>query len=362
MDFADRMRNLANRVPQQLEHVKTEEATKNAMVMPFINALGYNVFDPSEVVPEFTADVGIKKGEKVDYAIMRDGKPVILFECKTAGTNLANVHSSQLYRYFSVTDAPVAVLTNGTTYNFYMDLESPNRMDSKPFLVFDMLGFEDNLLPILKKLSKDNLDINTLGVEAEELKYTRELKRVLDEELRSPSEDFVKYFGSNVFSIRMTQNAVKELTPIVKRALNQFVSSKVNERLQSAIDDSVELPMDAHVQAEEQEEIETVESQVKERRIETTEEELEGFFIVKALLRDKVDPDRIVHRDTQSYFGILLDDNNRKPICRLHFNSETVKYVTFFDENKNDERVDIGSLNDLYKYSDKLMAAIRAHE
>ena len=358
MDFADRIRNLASRVPQQLEHVQTEEATKNALVMPFINALGYNVFDPTEVVPEFTADVGIKKGEKVDYAIISDGKPVILFECKTAGTNLATVHSSQLYRYFSVTDALVAVLTNGTTYNFYMDLESPNRMDSKPFLVFDMLDLEDNLLPALKKLSKENFEPNDLASDATELKYTRELKRVLDEELKNPSEEFVKYFGSNVFSLRMTQNVVKELTPIVKRALNQFMSSKVNERLQSAIDDSVEAPVDAPTQVEQYEEMKGS----KEIRVETTEEELEGFFIIKALLRDKIDPNRIVHRDTQSYFGVLLDDNNRKPICRLHFNSDTTKYATFFDEKRQEERVDIASLNDLYKHGEKLVAAVRGYE
>ena len=358
MDFADRIRNLASRIPQQLGHVKTEEATKNALVMPFINALGYNVFDPTEVVPEFTADVGIKKGEKVDYAIMRDGKLVMLFECKTAGTNLATVHSSQLYRYFSVTDAPIAVLTNGTTYNFYMDLESPNRMDSKPFLVFDMLDFEESLLPALKKISKESFDPSNLATDAFELKYTREIKRVLDDELKNPSEEFVKYFGSNVFSLRMTQNVIKELTPIVKRALNQFVASKVNERLQSAIDDSGEVPVDTPLQEEPHQEV----TDPKERRVETTEEEMEGFFIVKALLRDKVDPSRIIHRDTQSYFGILLDDNNRKPICRLHFNSETVKYVVFFDEKREAERVNIQSLNDLYKYSDKLIAAVKGHE
>ena len=326
--------------------------------MPFINELGYNVFDPTEVVPEFTADVGIKKGEKVDYAIMRDGKPIILFECKTVGTNLATAHSSQLYRYFSVTDSPFAVLTNGTTYYFYTDLESPNRMDSKPFLVFDILDFEDSLLPALKKLSKENFDPNDLAADAFELKYTREIKRVLDEELRSPSEDFVKYFGSNVLSIRMTQNAIKDITPIVKRALNQFVASKVNERLQSAIDESDEISIEEPAQSEKQ----MMEPETKERRVETTEEELEGFFIIKALLRDKVDPDRIVHRDTQSYFGILLDDNNRKPICRLHFNSDTVKYVTFFDEDRNEERVDIQSLNELYNHESKLLAAMQAYE
>ena len=356
MDFADRIRNLASRIPQQLEHIRTEEATKNALVMPFINALGYNVFDPTEVVPEFTADVGIKKGEKVDYAIVKDGKPVILLECKAFGTDLATSHSSQLYRYFSVTDSPFAVLTNGTTYHFYTDLDSPNRMDSKPFLVIDMLELEEGLLPTLKKLSKDNFDIDNLGAEAQELKYTREIKRVLDDELRTPSEDFVKYFGSNILSLRMTQNTVKDLTPIVKRALNQFVLSKVNERLQSAIDESDDIEAEVSAQGD------LDRLGTPKKQIETTQEELEGFHIVKALLRNTVDPDRIVYRDTQSYFGILLDDNNRKPVCRLYLNSETTKYVIFFDEHRREERMDISSLNELYENKGKLIAAVTGYE
>ena len=131
MTFLDQVRSIAARAEKQLSKIRTEEATKNALVMPLISALGYNVFDPSEVIPEFIADVGVKKGEKVDYAILKNGKVVILFECKAATVSLDDCHASQLYRYFSVTDARVAVLTNGLDYRFYSDLEQPNRMDSK---------------------------------------------------------------------------------------------------------------------------------------------------------------------------------------------------------------------------------------
>lgn len=125
MDFADRIRDLAARIPNQLAHLRTEEAAKNALVLPFISALGYNVFDPFEVTPELDADVGIKKGEKVDYAILKDGKPVMLFECKACNANLDECHASQLYRYFSVTPARVGVLTNGVVYRFFSDLDLP---------------------------------------------------------------------------------------------------------------------------------------------------------------------------------------------------------------------------------------------
>ena len=220
MDFIDKIKVLAERIPQQVVHIHTEEATKNALVLPFINALGYNVFDPTEVVPEFTADVGIKKGEKVDYAIFQDGKPIILFECKSIGTNLATAHASQLYRYFSVTDAPIAVLTNGTQYNFFTDRDETNRMDSKPFLVIDLLDIEETLVSELKKLCKGSFNVNELLESANELKYTREIKQILDQQLESPSEDFIKFFGAQIYDGRMTQRAREELGLVVKGAFN----------------------------------------------------------------------------------------------------------------------------------------------
>src|SRR5689334_11303987 len=111
MDFAERIGELAALVVKQAGDIQTEEATKNAMIMPLIAALGYNVFNPREVTPELHADVGVKKGEKVDYAIIVGGKPAILFECKWHGADLSKEHASQLYRYFSVTDARFGVLT-----------------------------------------------------------------------------------------------------------------------------------------------------------------------------------------------------------------------------------------------------------
>ena len=113
MDLIERMREISNDAPRRLEHIKTEEATKNAFVMPFIQALGYNVFDPTEVVPEFTADIGTKKSEKVDYAIIQGGQPIILIEAKSATADLNEEHASQLFRYFSVTEARIGILTNG---------------------------------------------------------------------------------------------------------------------------------------------------------------------------------------------------------------------------------------------------------
>ncbi len=118
MSFDEKIAALIQRLPKLANHLQTEEATKNALVMPFIAALGYDVFNPKEVVPEFTADVGTKKGEKVDYAIMRDGETIILIECKKANGDLSQENMSQLHRYFTVTKARITILTNGIHYRY----------------------------------------------------------------------------------------------------------------------------------------------------------------------------------------------------------------------------------------------------
>jgi hypothetical protein len=175
MDFIDHIRDLSIRIQKQKAGIQTEEATKNAFVMPFINALGYNVFDPTEVTPELIADVGTKKGEKVDYAILKDGQPTILFECKWCGCNLDSEDASQLYRYFSVTPARFGILTNGITYRFYSDLESQNVMDAKPFLELDLLDIKEPLVEEVKKFSKSAFELDNILVTASELKYMREI-------------------------------------------------------------------------------------------------------------------------------------------------------------------------------------------
>lgn len=132
--------------------------------MPFLAALGYNVFDPTEGTPELNADIGVKKGEKVDYAILRDGKPILLIECKHHAADLGKVHASQLYRYFSVTESRFGLLTNGIVYWFYTDLEALNKMDSKPCFEFNLLDFREQDAEELKKLSKSADDSSTKGV------------------------------------------------------------------------------------------------------------------------------------------------------------------------------------------------------
>ena len=347
MDFIDQLKALAGKVPALCDMLQTEEATKNALVMPFIRALGYDIFDPFEVVPEFVADVGIKKGEKVDYAIKKDGQIIMLFECKHCGGDLSVKHASQLFRYFAVTEARVGVLTNGVVYRFFTDLEAPNKMDDKPFLEVNMLDLNEGVVNELKKLTKPAFNVEQLINTAGELKYMREIKKLLAEQMENPADEFVRFCASRVFPGPLTQSKREYFAGITKRSFHQFVVDCINNRLKSAMTTGA-----LGSGGEDAEEDGT---------IETSEEELEGFYIIKSLLRTLVDPNRIVHRDTQSYMGILLDDNNRKPIARLHFN-RSQKYLGIFDENRKERRVPIETIDDIYQHADELRRVFRFYE
>ena len=345
MDFADQINALASRITKQLEHLSTEEATKNALVLPFINALGYDVFDPTEVIPEFTADVGIKKGEKVDYAIMLNGSVIMLFECKHSAADLNQVQFSQLFRYFAVTDARIGVLTNGLQYRFYSDLEEPNKMDQRPFLEFDMKEVQEPLLQELKKLTKASFNIDQLLSTAHELKYTKALKTYLNEQWQTPSEDFVKFLTKKVYEGMFTQTVREEFSELVRRALHQFVNDRVSGRLKSALREEESIGTS---------DVPEVVS-VTETELETTDEEMEAFYIVRAIMRDVVDVKRVVMRDVKTYCGILLDDNNRQPICRFHFNGSK-KYIGLFDDKKNEKRERLEDLDRIYIHTERLRA------
>jgi len=361
MDFADRIRELAAQIQRLLPNVKTEEATKHSLVMPFISALGYNVFDPTEVTPELVADVGVKKGEKVDYAILIDGKPLILFECKHHSADLRKEHASQLYRYFSTTDARFGVLTNGIVYRFFSDLDAPNKMDSKPFFEFNLLDHREQSVEELKKFSKSVFDLSGILATASELKYTREVQRILAEQLQEPSDEFVRFFASKIYDGILTKSVREQFASITQRALKQFVNDQVNERIRSALGPDTGLPSAPSVSPASLPPDER-EAASDALAIVTTTEEHQGYYIVKSILHGVADMDRIAMRDVQSYCGILLDDNNRKPICRLHFN-RAQKYLGLFDNPERREmRVAISKIDEIYAYGDRIRATVQAYD
>ena len=353
MDFKDIIRQLIERVEKLKDNLQTEEATKNALIMPFLSALGYDVFNPLEVVPEYVCDIGTKKGEKIDYAIMHSGDPAILIECKHCDQNL-NLHDNQLLRYFNVSKAKFGLLTNGITYRFYTDLEKSNVMDEKPFLEINILDIKENQIEELRKFHKSYFDVDNIMNTASELKYTNELRNLLASEFANPSPDFVKFFAKQIYSGMMTPKALEQFTNLVKRAAIQWKNEVISERFKAALTSEQDnLQTDIS--------IEQSASEDGSEKIVTTEEELQGFYIIKSILAQKVPLSRVFARDTQSYFGVLLDDNNRKPICRLHFNGGK-KYVETFDAEKKGTRHLIEQLEDIYTLSNKIVAVVDCYE
>ena len=352
MDFADRILALAARIEKQKSVIQTEEAAKTAFVMPFIQVLGYDVFDPIEVVPEFVADVGSKKGEKIDYAVMVDGTPSMLFECKSCASDLNECHAAQLRRYFHVTSARIGVLTNGWCYMFFSDLDQANIMDKKPFMEIDLLNLDDQLLPELKKLSKSSFELEQMLSTASNLKYTREIKGFIERQISAPQVEFVRLVLADIYTGLKTQPIIEQFTPLVRQAMVAVINDHINARLKSALTGAPVVAVDSAASA-----VDSESDEVTGRRVVTTSEELEGFYVIRAILRQVIDVERVYMRDTQSYFGVILDNSNRKPICRLHFN-HAQKYLGLIDEQKKETRKPIGSLNDIYNFADEIKKTV----
>ncbi len=352
MDFLDTLKQLSERIERLKEQIQTEEATKNAFIMPFIQALGYDIFDPLEVVPEMVCDIGIKKGEKVDYCINKDGKPMILIECKHWKQNLS-LHDNQLMRYFNVSNAKFGVLTNGIEWLFYSDLVAPNKMDEVPFLKINMLDLKEVHIQELKKFHKSYFDLDNILSSASELKYMGELKTRIAEEFKNPSAEFIKLLGKPIYSGVFSQKVLDSFTPLVKRAFSSLVNEIISDRLNTAIKN--EEVTEASSQDDKENELpEGVVEIDEDKGIVTTEEELEAYRIVKAVVGSVIPPKRIYYRDAVSYFTIIVDDNNRKNICRLYLDSEKNKKMVIVEDNKEEVAYKLESIEDLYEYSEEI--------
>ena len=342
MDFKDKLQQLAERIENFKEKILTEEATKNAFIMPFIQLLGYDVFNPCEVIPEWNCDIVKDKGEKIDYAIMQNDKPIMVIECKHWKQNLDN-HCNQLQRYFvSAIDAKFGILTNGIIYRIYTDLENTNIMDSTPFFELDLLNLKDDAIKDLKKFSKEQFNVESIKATASETKYLSLFKERLRQQLTEPSWDFVRFLSKNFYEKKMTTPAYEKFKEYTKQAfniyLNEIISDAINNR------DKIE-------------DTKIVEKDEQQNKIVTTIEELEAFYIIKSILRDIAPANEILYKDYQSYFTIFL--KGYKVVCRLYFyqNLKVVGIVNIKD--KTEKKYTIQSLDDIYQYKQQFLDACK---
>lgn len=231
MAFIDGLRNVAKRAESNITKEKqwSEAQTKQWIIVHFIKALGYDMV-PDEVVPEFHADIGAKKGEKVDYAILKQGNPVILIECKPWKSQFSEKDLSQLFRYFTATDVRFGIWTNGLIYRFYSELKEPNRMDPDPFLEFRLdEPITEKIAANLEIFTKSKFDEKSAINEAKKLRYIDSIKRLLLEESKEPSEKFAAFIVKEVSDDRNTKQLREEFRLYIKEAFQAIVDAPVPE-------------------------------------------------------------------------------------------------------------------------------------
>jgi hypothetical protein len=270
MDFIDQLQSLGKLIEKQKSDITTKEATKKVFVLPFIRALGFEVSDSREVVADFSTDIDCDNNGSVDYAICRDSKPVMLFECKSCTIDLTGEDVDQLRSNFVTASAMFGVLTNGISYRFYSDIEKENIMDDKPFMELNLLDIDEKIIAELTGLSKKTFELDQIFSVASELRYIQAIKNVLFEQSSSPSLEFVRLFANQVYPGKKTEQVLDQFAPVVKEAFKQFIT----DCLQSVMNDRVEEPVADNDAANSVCLGGSGNDQV------VTDEEFEGFFVV----------------------------------------------------------------------------------
>lgn len=355
MDLIDHLQALAARAEQTGDSLTNEEATKMALIAPFIQALGYDIFNPTEVKPEFSADLpGIKQGERVDYAVLENNQAKILIEAKPYRTDLKSAEKGQLSRYFQATHARIGILSNGRQFLFFSDLDRENLMDEKPFAEIDLFDLRSAPLEQIKQLSKSMFDLETLLSTAERLKYLRGVKEELRAELAEPTDWLVKEMARRVHTAeRVSGQLIEKFRPVVIDAIKAVINDRINERLSSAME-AERVSVSGALQAEEEE----TSLPSPGDSVEFTEEEREGLYVIRAICAKEIDPSRLSEKDTKNYCNVLLDGNNWKSILRMHFNGAN-KRIEIFDD-KEPRFVPLEKVSDIYRHGERILVALRA--
>ena len=235
MDFKETILKLSEKVGKNKDACATEEATKTSLILPFIKALGFNIEDPHEVVPEYICNKMGNKSERVDYAILKESNPIILIECKHCKEDLSLEHVGHMKRYYQMASSKFGILTNGVNYKFFTDLDETNKMDEKPFLDINMLDLQVNQIEMLNKFQKSNFNVEEILESAKKLKYTNKLKKIIAKEFETPSPDFVRHFTKQIYDGVITASVLEYFSELTKKSLKEYLTEKITERLTEVI-------------------------------------------------------------------------------------------------------------------------------
>lgn len=362
MGLAEDLQRLVAQINERIPHVINEEMTKQTLIIPFLQVLGYDVFNPLEVKPEYLADFGKKKSEKVDYAIFKDNTPIIVIEAKSVQDD-PKTYNSQLARYFnSLPQVRLAMLTNGRLYKFYTDLDTNNIMDENPFFTMDLTNLSESDISILETFRKDSFDTGILLELAEELTYTSNLNNKLKAIFRNPPDEFVRYLIRDFTDTKITTNVIERFRPIVKRAITETLLDMVSQGL---------FQEDARSHAENDNGNGGEASQKDSpRQVITTQEELKSFECIREILeKNGRDVSQLGCRDRVSYFVVYfknlhgwflrlnLDSSNKHIICKLPVGQVQPLCGGYkVEQVPNGSRVLISSCDDLKELTSFILA------
>lgn len=341
------MENFINRLRSHIEHVKkvgghctTEETTKQALILPLLDILGFSPYDPTKVLAEFAADFpGVKSTERVDYARHCNGQPVMFIEAKPYVANLTN-HAPQLSRYFnSSLGVTIGAITNGKEWRFFTDLINPNVMDDKPFLTVDFTKNKAEDLTQLAEFKHDNFHVEKLRFFAEENQYIQQFKTVIKRSINEVDIDFVRYVAQQASIPRqLNTKFLESIQPFVKQAVEQPISDTVVKGLSSPtiitaqpveqkVEETIEIVSESSTLAD------IVNSE--NERIVTTVDEQELSRIVTELFPEV----ELVAKDTESYFSVLFQNKNNRWLFRYDVNRKrpTIQFAVAIDDYRKKE-------------------------
>ena len=380
MALDDEIKALAERIPGLRPMLDDEAKTKQFLILPLIRALGYDDANPAEVVPEFVVDYDTSASWKIDYALMSNGEPLVVIECKRLSNQLEANEVNQLGRYFPNArraGAQIAILTNGVIYKFFADKPNQqNIMDEKPFWTTNLELLRNNDLLQLRNFTKDNFNAANAVASASKFRHITEMKIALARQLTEPEDGFVEWMvrqTGQTYDRRVTSSRREEIRDLARTAFHEFVKDHVND----AVDDTlleireraaqgiapITEEQDALLQADSGDDI--GDSGHADDKIITTEQELQAFDVVKGIAQEVVQAERVFMRDYRNYSAIMLDDNRRKPLCRLRLDGRQMQ-IGLFDGSRVgghlvEQQHNIESLNDIYNHANQIRETARRY-
>lgn len=355
MAFERSMKELIEKIDKEKSYANNEQATKVAFINPFLDNLGYDVRDPRKVQHEYSSEAGGKKGEKVDYAIMKDNIPIMIVEAKHHDKKLVS-WGTQLQRYFNVMPSvKFAILTNGIEYKFFTDFDEVNMLDNQPFMHINLNDMSESNFKQLEKFAYDNLDLESAYENAAYQKSMMQIHNVLVENFNTPSDSFIEFFARNIdIGQKAVTSKIKEdLRAPLKQTLDNFITSKIRKSLLHSLGATEEIANNSTQEAEAPEKAINTERTVKS----PSEDDLQALMIVRAIIAEFAPVEEMFLKNTTTYTTILRYNKTTRWITRIWFSSKNIR-IEINAPSVAGQKFDLESLSGFYSYKKAILEAL----